>query len=406
MRQRTVFSVTDINLYVKQMFEQDLLLYDVWVRGEISNFKRHSSGHLYFDLKDDRSIIRGIMFRSAALRLPFEPQNGMSVLLRGKVSVYERDGVYQLYGEVMEPEGVGSLHLAFEQLKKKLSDMGLFSEEAKRPLPKFPERIGVITSPTGAAVRDILQILERRYPLAKVVFCPVRVQGDGAAEEIADAITKMSDSHGADVLIVGRGGGSMEDLNAFNDERVAWAIFNAEMPVISAVGHETDFTIADFVADLRSPTPSAAAELAVPSKEELLWKTRKLREGLKDSMDERMETLLGKVLRLKEQLQSPAERVEKAQILCGAYKEQMHAAISQRLSELCGQFGALAGKLSALSPMKVLGRGYAVVSKENGGVVRTVKEVQKEDVLNIRVSDGVITASVLRKEGEKKHGEL
>jgi exodeoxyribonuclease VII large subunit len=260
----TVFSVTELNNYVKRILDNDENLKNVFVTGEISNFKNHYSGHMYMTIKDEGGAIKAVMFSSYASRLKFVPENGMKVIIFGSVSLYNKDGSYQLYITDMQPDGVGALNLAYEQLKEKLQNEGLFSTEHKKPIPQFPEKIGVMTAPDGAAVRDIFSVLKRRYPVAEIVFCPVAVQGASAAPEIAKAIKLFNEQNAADVLIVGRGGGSLEDLWAFNEEIVARAIFQSQIPVISAVGHETDFTIADFVADLRAPTPSAAAELAVP----------------------------------------------------------------------------------------------------------------------------------------------
>ena len=264
-----VLSVKDLNRYIRMKMEGDSRLSDVWIRGEISNFTHHSSGHMYFTLKDEGSRIRAIMFATHNQRLPFIPKEGSRVIARGNVSVYERDGQYQFYAVQMQPDGIGSLYLAYEQLKSKLEEEGLFAAERKRPLPRYPKTIGVITSPTGAAVRDIMITIRRRYPQARAILYPVLVQGKGAAPSIVKAIRTMNDMAEADVLIVGRGGGSLEELWAFNEEIVARAIYQSDIPVISAVGHETDFTIADFVADLRAATPTAAAELAVPSSAEL-----------------------------------------------------------------------------------------------------------------------------------------
>lgn len=292
MRNQTsalVLSVTQLNTYVRSLLDGDPHLAQVFLSGEISNFTDHyRSGHLYFSLKDDRCVIRAVMFAQYAGRLRFAPEDGMKVIVRGRVGLYEVSGQYQIYVEDMQPDGLGALNLAYEQLKRKLEREGLFRPERKKPLPKFPESIGVITSPTGAAVHDILTILERRYPVAKVVFCPVQVQGEGAAQQIAQAVERFNRRNGADVLIVGRGGGSIEDLWAFNEEVVARAVAASRIPVISAVGHETDFTICDFAADLRAATPSAAAELAVPDRMELLGAILAARERMKSAVQSRL----------------------------------------------------------------------------------------------------------------------
>ena len=272
MQNTLVLSVSQLNRYIKMNFDADENLANIFISGEISNFTNHyRTGHLYFTLKDDSAAVRAVMFNSSAKRLKFMPEDGMKVIARGRVSVYEASGQYQLYVDDMQPDGVGALNLAYEQLKEKLQKEGLFSELHKKPLPPYPEKVGVITSPTGAAVRDIINVLGRRFPYAEIVFCPVLVQGDGAHLQLTDAVNLFNSERAADVIIIGRGGGSIEDLWEFNDEGLARAVYNSEIPVISAVGHETDFTICDFVADMRAPTPSAAAELAVPDANELQY---------------------------------------------------------------------------------------------------------------------------------------
>jgi exodeoxyribonuclease VII large subunit len=297
-----VFSVTELNNYVKRILDNDENLKNVFVTGEISNFKNHYSGHMYMTIKDEGGAIKAVMFSSYASRLKFVPENGMKVIIFGSVSLYNKDGSYQLYITDMQPDGVGALNLAYEQLKEKLQNEGLFSTEHKKPIPQFPEKIGVMTAPDGAAVRDIFSVLKRRYPVAEIVFCPVAVQGASAAPEIAKAIKLFNEQNAADVLIVGRGGGSLEDLWAFNEEIVARAIFQSQIPVISAVGHETDFTIADFVADLRAPTPSAAAELAVPDIFELKSDLLGLKQHLSVLMRNLVESEKEKVENIQKQV--------------------------------------------------------------------------------------------------------
>lgn len=391
----TVYSVNELNAYVKQVLDDDVNLKHLFVTGEISNYKAHYSGHLYMTLKDESAAIKAVMFAGNASRLRFKPENGMKVLVFGTVSLFPRDGSYQLYISDMQPDGMGALSIAFEQLKKKLASEGLFSEANKKRIPKFPRRVGVVTSETGAAVQDIFNVLSRRFPAAEVVLRPTRVQGDGAAEDIAKAIRLFNEYDAADVLIVGRGGGSIEDLWAFNEEIVARAVFGSHIPVISAVGHETDYTICDFVADLRAPTPSAAAELAVPDtlelKSELLsYKQRFL--GYTRSM---LDKERGKLLAIEKSgaLRDPIVKLNENR------RELVY--ISERLTNLTvgevennkRKFAALAGKLDALSPLRVISRGYALVETEDKVVTRTT-DVSVGDEISVRVSDGVVNAEV------------
>ena len=393
----TVLTVSQINTYIKSIVDSDYNLKNIYVSGEISNFTNHyRTGHFYFTLKDSNSAIKAVMFRSAAERVRFEVENGMKVIIRGNISVFERDGVYQLYCEDMIPDGQGALNLAFEQLKKKLHEQGMFSDEHKKPLPCFPERIGVITSPTGAAVHDILTVLERRYPLAEVVFEPVAVQGDSAAPQIVEAIKKFNRFKACDVLIVGRGGGSIEDLWAFNEEIVAHAIYDSEIPVISAVGHETDFTIADFVSDRRAPTPSAAAEIAVPDYREVLYTL----DGMLDRM---MNAVLGKIeekksfLNEKEKtfsLLSPQRRIEQYFSITEMLQERLNKSISYKLTGLVGGVVSLASRLESVSPLKTLERGFAVVMNENFETVKAASSVSVGDKIGVCFSDGELKCTV------------
>ena len=391
----TVYSVSQLNSYVKGVLDRDENLAHIFVTGEISNYKPHYSGHLYMTIKDETASVKAVMFAGNAAKLRFKPENGMKILAFGTVSLFPRDGSFQLYINDMQPDGVGALNIAFEQLKKKLDAEGLFRQEYKKALPKFPDRIGVVTSATGAAVQDIFNVLKRRFPVAKVVLRPCQVQGDGAAEDIAKAIYEFNKLKAADVLIVGRGGGSIEDLWAFNEEIVARAVFASEIPVISAVGHETDYTICDFVADLRAPTPSAAAECAVPDIFELkgnlvslkqhmfsLTRNRVNIERSKVSSIEKTLALRDPVTNINEQRKELVYLTEKLSILTNSFLDTNKSKIS-----------ALAGKLNALSPLSVISRGYAIVEKDNKPVTK-VKNLKKDDVISIKLSDGQVKARI------------
>ena len=376
--ERHVYAVSELNGLIKALLDSVPELSGVCVRGEISNYKVYPSGHHYFSLKDEGGVIRCVLFKSQALRLRFRPENGMKVIAVGRVSVYPRDGAYQLYCDALSPDGVGDLHVAFEQLKEKLWREGLFDEAHKKPLPKYPKTIAIITSPAGAAVHDMIRILRRRYPLAKVKLLPVRVQGAEAPAEIVGALRYAGRHRVADVIITGRGGGSIEDLWAFNDERVARAIYNCELPVISAVGHEPDVTIADFVADARAATPSHAAEMAVPDRAELLEKLQSQRLRMARSEHRRLEQLRRRLTELagKRVLTDPLAPVQDKRLLLDhAQKELIHAA-QVRLAEPRRALAALAASLDAMSPLKVLGRGFALVTDEKGTPVRRASDVQ------------------------------
>ena len=393
----TILTVSQINTYVKSIIEQDINLENIYVSGEISNFTNHyRSGHLYFTLKDENSTIKAVMFRNAASRLKFTPENGMKVLIRCSVSVYERDGIYQLYCDDMIPDGLGELTIAFEQLKAKLEDMGLFRQEHKLSIPEAPSRIGVITSPTGAAIQDILSVLERRYPLAEIIFEGVQVQGDSAASQIAAAIDKFNKLDAADVLIVGRGGGSIEDLWAFNEEIVAMAIYNSKIPIISAVGHETVFNIADFVSDLRAPTPSAAAELCVPDYRELLFTVDKLLDSLEDSVARVMDKYQLKLLAYSSVLEqhSPRNTVALYNQLLTACEEKISLTIKNKLDFYNNAISHYASKLEAISPLKVLARGYGIVEDDNNIPVKSCENLEIGDRIRIKLLDGEVRATV------------
>lgn len=394
----SALSVTELNNYIKQLFDADRKLAAITVKGEISNFKYHSSGHLYFSLKDADSQIKAVMFRSSAARLKFMPESGMKVIVRGSVSVYARDGAYQMYVTSMQPDGIGALYLAYEQLKERLYTEGLFDESHKRPIPAIPESIGVITSPTGAAVQDIINVAGRRFPLAKIYLYPVLVQGDGAEEQLVRAVDYFDKTGLADVVIIGRGGGSIEDLWAFNSEKLARRIYDATIPIISAVGHETDFTICDFVSDLRAPTPSAAAELAVPDIRELSVRM--------DSYLDRSVSSLQHIAR------RARERLERYESVCTP--KTLMTIISDKRDQLKSSYvdacrytadtlnrsrHALqikCEKLSALNPLAVLSRGYAMIEKD-AVALKSVDSLNVGDKVTVRLSDGTLGAVVTDK---------
>lgn len=393
----TVLTVSQLNTYIKSQFEGDENLSHVFITGEISNFTdNYRSGHLYFSLKDEKCVIRAVMFSRSAVRLRFHPVDGMKVIARGRVSVYEVSGQYQLYVEDLQPDGLGALNLAFEQLKAKLGKEGLFAPERKKPLPRFPQSIGIITSPTGAAVHDILKILERRYPLARVVFCPVQVQGELAAPQIVSALHRMNRLKCADVIILGRGGGSLEDLWPFNEETVARAVADSEIPVISAVGHETDFTICDFAADLRAATPSAAAELAVPDETELLGILQAEKYRLQNAMEARLAEARSSFLPLAEShvLKKPLEPVELRRVQVDRLMTNLTDVIHRKVEIAKEQFAGVSGKLNALSPLAVLSRGYAAVFNESGQNVPRVKDIHINDEIFIRMTGGLLDCTV------------
>lgn len=397
MQNTLVLSVSQLNRYIKMNFDADENLANIFISGEISNFTNHyRTGHLYFTLKDDSAAVRAVMFNSSAKRLKFMPEDGMKVIARGRVSVYEASGQYQLYVDDMQPDGVGALNLAYEQLKEKLQKEGLFSELHKKPLPPYPEKVGVITSPTGAAVRDIINVLGRRFPYAEIVFCPVLVQGDGAHLQLTDAVNLFNSERAADVIIIGRGGGSIEDLWEFNDEGLARAVYNSEIPVISAVGHETDFTICDFVADMRAPTPSAAAELAVPDANELQYALSALKNrmflnvssGIADRRS-RLECLTSKGA-----LKSPDEMLSnRSQRLDTAFSKML-SSYENRIGGKKVEFISAATALSKLDPMSVLMRGFAFVSDKSGKNVYSSQALAKGDKINIRFHDGSAVCEV------------
>ena len=393
----TILTVSQINTYIKSVLDSDSNLKNIYVSGEISNFTNHyRTGHFYFTLKDENSSLKAVMFRSAAQRVSFEPENGMKVLVRANLSLYERDGIYQLYCEDMIPEGVGELTLAFEQLKEKLRQKGMFSDEHKKELPAYPEKIGVVTSPTGAALQDIISVLSRRYPAAEIVLEGDQVQGENAAEQIANAIRKFNRLKGADVLIVGRGGGSIEDLWAFNEEIVAQAIFDSDIPVISAVGHETDFTIADFVSDMRAPTPSAAAEIVAPDYREILYSVDKTLDSMTDSVEKLLNGYIMTAMYYEKIIaeHSPEKTVMLYSQCLEACENKIKSAINSKVDNYVNALGHYSARLEGTSPLKVLARGYSFVKDDNGFNIKSADEVKDGDNISVVLADGELECTV------------
>ena len=394
--EQKVLSITQINEYIRSKMDADALLSGVAVMGEISNYKIYPSGHHYFTLKDEGAALKCVMFKGNAIRLRFRPENGMKVIAMGKISVFPRDGAYQLYCTAMAMDGVGDLHAAFEQLKAKLGAQGLFDASHKKPIPTYPGPIGIITSSAGAAVHDMLRILRKRYPLTKVRLLPVRVQGAEAPGEIAAAIRYANFHKLADLLIVGRGGGSIEDLWAFNDERVAYAIFESQIPVISAVGHEPDVTISDYVADLRAATPSNAAELAVPDQESLRQVLDTMLEGMVNALQQRLKNARRHldVLSASRALQSPDAYLRQRREALAVTTNRLAAAQTHSISLKKQKFVALTSKLDAMSPLKVLTRGYAMTQTEDGSLLKSVHSVSVGDSIKVSLQDGSVIAKV------------
>ena len=397
MKNTTILTVSQLNTYIKSVIDSDMMLNNVFVVGEISNFTNHyRTGHYYMTLKDGNAAIKAVMFRSANQRLRFMPESGMSVIARGRVSVFERDGQYQLYIEDMQPDGLGALNLAFEQLKNRLAEEGLFDEQFKKPIPQRNYRIGVVTSATGAVIQDIKNVVSRRFPLAQIILCPVEVQGANAAPQIVRAIERFNECDGADVLIVGRGGGSLEDLWAFNEEITARAVFKSRIPVISAVGHETDFTICDFVADLRAPTPSAAAELAVPDMREDKAFIEAVPYHCEAQVIEKIKNEKNRLDLIKERLKyrSPAAIIDERLATVDALLAQAEAAAERRIDTERARFVSLTGRLDALSPLKVMSRGYSI-AVNNDRIIKSVSELNTGERFTLRLSDGEKKCEVL-----------
>ncbi len=403
---RRLLTVRELTRYVKGLLDADPLLQSVWVQGEISNFKWHHSGHIYFTLKDEVAQVKVVMFRSYANRLRFRPENGMQVIVQGNVTVFERDGVYQLYAAAMEPYGLGALHLEFEQLKRRLAAEGLFDEALKRPIPGLPRAVGLVPAPTGAAIRDMITVARRRFPGMRLVLAPALVQGPDAPESLIRALGLVARVPEVDVVIIGRGGGSLEDLWAFNDERLARAIRACPVPVVSAVGHETDYTIADFAADLRAPTPSAAAELVVPSRSELLGVVDGLRIRLSTAARRLVERRRIRLRALTERpvLQRPQGRVLQDRQRLDGLVRRLEYLGGSLLAARRRELGGLAGRLEALSPLAVLARGYAIARTEEGRVVKDAAQLQVGDRLDVLLHRGSVRCQVEEIRGDAGEG--
>lgn len=399
---RRIATVTQINNYIKAVIDKTPVLQDIWIKGEISNFKHHSSGHIYLTLKDGGSVLKAVMFKNAAMALRFKPTDGTKVLARGRISVYEAGGQYQMYIEEMEAEGTGDLYAKFEELKKKLGEEGLFDETNKKPIPSFPETIGIVTSPTGAAIRDMINVLKRRCPMVKVIIYPCLVQGENAAQSISDGIKYFNEKRPVDVIIAGRGGGSIEDLWAFNEEITARSVAASVIPVISAVGHEVDFTICDFVADLRAPTPSAAAELAVPDIAELKKRIDMCHTRVSVLLRNKLDTqkrhleLLTKRSSMTQFGKALMDRGQTVDLLF----DRCVMSYKNKTSVAEKQLTALLGKLSALSPLNVFERGYCSASK-NGKTVNKISDIDKGDNIVLRLSDGEVDCNVTERRSFK-----
>lgn len=400
MAERRIATVTQINNYMKAIIERTEVLQNIWIKGEISNLKFHSSGHIYLTLKDEGSNLKAVMFKSARMRLPFKPQDGMKVSANGRIGVFEREGTYQLYIESMEQEGEGDLYLKLEMLKKKLSMEGIFDEKYKKPLPRFPKKVGIVTSPTGAAVRDILNILKRRYSVCEAYLYPALVQGTGASGSIVKGIEFFNSSFPVDVLIVGRGGGSIEDLWAFNEEETVRAIFKSRIPIISAVGHETDFTLSDAAADMRAPTPSAAAELAVPDKSEMIKLIDKTQANLKTLLTAKAADRETKLNLISERASKTTinRKIENLMQQTDLVYDNLLKAYTSSCDKKLALLKEGAAKLDAMSPLKVLSRGYSVAYK-NGSVIKSADEVKVGDDISVVLTNGKINAKVTNAEG-------
>ena len=396
-------SVTELNKYIKDKFEEDEMLNNILVKGEISNFKHHYTGHMYFTLKDENSLIKCVMFKTYTPNLNFIPKDGMQVKVLGTVSVFERDGVYQIYCKAMQQDGLGDLYKIYTELKEKLSKEGLFDDKYKKPIPYMPKCIGVLTSNTGSVIRDIINVSTRRNPNVYIKLFPVPVQGQGAAKKIAEAIKIMNENRLCDVIILARGGGSLEDLWPFNEEIVARAIFDSKTPIVSAVGHETDFTISDFVADLRAPTPSAAAELVIPNVKDILLKLKEYESRQKMALNRKIQIMK---LRYEKCLNSkvfkePLQKINERYMMLDIKVKQMESYINKKYINEKAKAIKLIAKLDALSPLKTLARGYSIITL-NGKTIKEAKYLKKDDEINIKLFDGQVNAKILKKECEEE----
>lgn len=391
MQMQKILTVSELNKYIKNLFSKDLVLSGLWVKGEVSNFKSHYSGHLYFTIKDENSLVRCIMFKGNAAGLKFIPEDGMKVIIKGYLSVFERDGQYQLYAEDMQPDGLGSLHIAFEQLKKKLQAEGLFNQSAKKKLPYLPGSIGVITSSKGSVIKDIINILSRRFYNVNIKVYPVQVQGDQAAGQIAAALRRLDSLGLVDVIILARGGGSLEELWAFNEEIVARSIYNSKTPVISAIGHETDFTIADFAADVRASTPSAAAEIVMPEKAVVIDRINNLNIRIRNALNNKLDKGRHYVKRLMSStiFKQPYNKVYQERLRLDVLNKYMKRAVDAEIKNYENRLSLLVARLDALSPLSALARGYALVKLKNDNVlIKSVNNVNPGDKLEISLQDG------------------
>ena len=392
-----VLTVTELNQYIKSFFDSSAFLQDIYIKGEISNFTNHyKTGHFYFTLKDEGGVLKSVMFRSDVATLKFMPENGMKVIAHGRISLYVKDGSYQLYVDSIEPDGIGALYIAFEQLKAKLEAEGLFSPQYKKPIPKYPSRIGIVTSPTGAAVRDMINVSKRRFPLAELILFPCLVQGDNASQQIAKGIVYFNTKLPVDTIIIGRGGGSLEELWAFNNEELARTIFASRIPIISAVGHETDFSISDFVSDLRAPTPSAVAELALPdyrSEADYLDSQKKRISILLYNKFTALSTRLDLISK-KKCLTSPMYLIDDKRITLDNLSEKLDSKAVTVLDKKKMSMAGIASKLDALNPLKVIARGYSAVFDDNGNLIKSINDVKVDDKVEFRTVDGKVVAIV------------
>ena len=393
----TPLTVSQLNNYIKTLVDRDEFLNNVYIKGEISNFKRHYTGHLYFTLKDGESLIKCVMFKTYTSYLRFEPEDGMSVLVLGTVAVYERDGIYQIYVKGMEADGLGALHIAYEQLKEKLESKGMFDEEHKRKIPVLPKSIGVVTSKTGSVIKDIINVTTRRFPKVNIKVYSAAVQGEGAAETIVAGIKYFNETKSVDTIIIARGGGSLEDLWPFNEEITANAIFESEIPIISAVGHETDFTIADFVADLRAPTPSAAGELAVPDINEINWKLANIKRNLGTLLNKKIEVMEQRYKRIMNSVvfKNPTSGIKQRTLSVDAYSQRLESAIQLKNKNVKINLTKLISKLDGLSPLKTLSRGYSVVQDKDNNVIKSVKDLKTGEQITLVLNDGKANAQVI-----------